>query len=302
MPLYRYFSGGGGLRIPMPLFQILNAGAHARGGIELQDFTIIPCGARSLMEAYEIAWSIYDEVRKIIVERGDQPVVGDEGGLSPPMDSIEEAFGLVMEGIERAGHTNSRRDIAMGMDFAASDFWDEGNGTYNLESMKRTLQSDEWVDLLTEWAMDYHILSLEDPMGEDDWEGWKDLTSRIGGQSQIIGDDLLVTNMDRLERAIQGGNANAILVKPNQAGTMTAAINATRRAKEAGFAPVISARSGETCDTTIADLAVGLDAGQLKLGSHIGSGRTSKYNRLFEIEAEEDIPYAGVSALAFNLR
>ena len=300
LPLYRYFAKGEPGRIPMPLFQVLNAGAHARGGIELQDFTVIPCRAKSLMEAYEMAWSVYDEVRNIIVERGKQPVVGDEGGLSPPLETIEEAFDIVVEGIERAGFTNSSQDMAMGMDIASSDFWDSKNGTYKLESRGEVLGAGEWMDLLIEWADKYHILSLEDPMAEDDWDGWKELTSSIGNKCQLIGDDLLVTNLERLERAIEGRNANAILVKFNQAGTISAAINATRRARDAGFGAVISARSGETCDTTIADLAVGTDAGQLKLGSHIGSGRSSKYNRLFEIEMEYEAKFAGIEALSFK--
>ncbi len=300
MPLYMYLSGGRPGRIPMSLFQVLNAGAHAEGGIEVQDFTILPCRAKSLMEAYEIAWSVYDQLSAIVVERGNQPVIGDEGGLSPPMVDIDEAFGLVLEGIERAGHRNSSNDVAMGLDVAASHFWDAGTGNYVLASEDEELDTGEWIDLVAEWVKDYHILSLEDPMAEDDWEGWRELTSRVGTSCQIIGDDLLVTSMQRLERAIEGRYANAILVKPNQAGTLTAAIRATRRAKEAGFGTVISARSGETCDTTIADLAVGIDAGQIKLGSHIGSGRTSKYNRLFEIEREYEAKYAGIEALSFS--
>lgn len=300
MPLYRHISGGGKISIPMPLFQMLNAGVHAQGGVEIQDFSIIPTRPRSLMEAFEIAWSVYDEIRKIIVERGHQPVVGDEGGLSPPLRKIDEAFELVEEGIERAGHTHSLKDVGMALDLASSHFWDPATGDYILRSEGRSYHRDEWVDVVKGWVEDHHILSVEDPMSEDDWEGWSELTRKIGGRCQVLGDDLLVTNLERLEKAVSEGSANAILIKPNQAGTITGAVIALKRARASGFRTVVSARSGETCDTTISDLAVGLDAGQLKLGSHIGSGRASKYNRLFEIGMESEAEYAGFAALFLN--
>ena len=241
-----------------------------------------------------------DEIRKMIVERGHQPVIGDEGGLSPPLQKIDEAFELVEEGIERAGYTHSLNDIGLGLDIASSHFWDRVTGDYTLKSEERSYHRDEWVDLVRGWVEDHHILSVEDPMSEDDWEGWKELTRKVGGRCQVLGDDLLVTNLERLEKAIREGSANAILIKPNQAGTITGAVLALRRARESGLRTVVSARSGETCDTTISDLAVGLDAGQLKLGSHIGSGRASKYNRLFEIEMESGAEYAGFAALSLN--
>jgi enolase len=300
IPLFVHFSGGKPGRIPMPLFQMLNAGAHAPGGIEIQDFSIIPTRAHSLMEAYEIAWTVFNEVRGMIIESGNQPVVGDEGGLSPPLGSIAEAFDLVEGGIERAGYSHSRGDVALALDVASTHFWDNATGDYILESEQKRFSNEEWIDQVSDWVKDHHIVSIEDPLGEDDWIGWRDLTRRIGGRCQVLGDDLLVTDLNRLDRAIDEGSANAILIKPNQVGTITGAVVATREAKEAGFGTVISARSGETCDTTISDLAVGLDAGQLKLGSHIGSGRTSKYNRLFEIVKESGAEYAGFAALSFN--
>ncbi|NYT12549.1 MAG: phosphopyruvate hydratase [Methanomassiliicoccales archaeon] len=300
IPLYVHLSDGKPGRIPMPLFQMLNAGVHAQGGIEVQDFSIIPTRAHSLMEAYEIAWAVFNEIRGMVIESGNQPVVGDEGGLSPPLGSIAEAFELVEGGIERAGHSHSRGDVALALDVASTHFWDPASGDYLLESEEKRFSREEWVDQISEWVEDHHIVSVEDPLGEDDWDGWRELTLRIGGRCQVLGDDLLVTNLERLKRAIEEGTANAILIKPNQVGTITGAVAATRKAKEAGFGTVISARSGETCDTTISDLAVGLDAGQLKLGSHIGSGRTSKYNRLLEITKEYGAKYAGFAALSFN--
>ena len=300
IPLYVHFSDGKPGRIPMPLFQVINAGVHAQGGIEIQDFSIIPTRAHSLMEAYEIAWTVFNEIRSMIIESGNQPVVGDEGGLSPPLGSISEAFELVEMGIERAGYSHSRSDIALTLDVAATHFWDPASGDYLLESEDKRYTNDEWVDQVSKWVNDHHIVSIEDPLGEDDWAGWRELTRRIGGRCQVLGDDLLVTNLDRLEKAILEGSANAILIKPNQVGTITGAVMATMKAKKAGFGTVISARSGETCDTTISDLAVGLDAGQLKLGSHVGSGRTSKYNRLLEIVNEFGAEYAGFATLPFN--
>ena len=300
IPLYRHIMGGGPGRIPMPIFQMLNAGVHARGGIEIQDISIMPAKAESLMEAYEVAWSVYDEIRRIMTESGQRSVTGDEGGLSPILASVAEAFELVEEGISRAGFKHSRGDVALALDVASSSFFDARTGDYLLRSEGLRCSRGEWLDTVTQWVNDHHIVSIEDPMAEDDWEGWKQLTARIGGRTQVLGDDLLVTNLDRLQRAINEAAANAILVKPNQIGTITGALSATKLAKKSGFGTVISARSGETCDTTISDLAVGLDAGQLKLGSHIGAGRTSKYNRLLEIEMEHGAEYAGFSALPFS--
>jgi len=296
-PLYYYLAHGTPGRIPSPLIQIINAGLHARGGIEIQDFSIITMRANSLMEALETGWDIYNSARELLLSRGERPVVGEEGGLSPPFRNVEEAFQLLEEAVEEAGYRISTDDVALALDVASSHFFDASLKEYRLESEGRTLTSGEMVDLVVDWARDHCLVSIEDPLAEDDWEAWKELNLKIGDRAQILGDDLLATSMERLERCIETRASNAVLVKINQAGTLTRAVRVFRKAREAGMGTVISARSGETCDSFISDLAVALDAGQLKVGSITGSERLSKYNRLFEIEREYPAEYAGRGAL-----
>lgn len=297
-PLYYYLANGRPGRIPAPLIQIINAGLHARGGIEIQDFSVVVMHANSLMEALETGWDIYNSARQLLLLRGERPVVGEEGGLSPPFRNVEEAFQLLEDAVEEAGYRISTDEVALALDVASSHFYDASLKVYQLESEGRTLTSGEMVDLVVEWARNHCLISIEDPLAEDDWEAWKELNSRIGGRTQLIGDDLLATDIDRLERCIETGASNAVLVKINQAGTVTRALRVFRRAREAGMGTVVSARSGETCDSFISDLAVALDAGQLKVGSITGSERLSKYNRLFEIEREYPAEYAGKDSLA----
>ncbi|MFP4545570.1 MAG: phosphopyruvate hydratase [Methanomassiliicoccales archaeon] len=301
LPLYRYLAHDRPGRIPAPIFQILNAGLHARGGIEVQDYSVIPMRATSLMEAMEVVRSVYEGVKEIVMEGGHQPVTGEEGGLSPPLASIEEAFQLLEEGVERAGHTASRKEVAFALDVASTHFYSPSEGLYVLRSSGESLSSGEMVDLVSEWAAQYPLVSIEDPLAEEDWQGWRELTRRLGKSVQILGDDLLVTNQDRVREAIETKAANSVLVKPNQTGTLTRAKRVSEMAKGAGWGQVVSARSGETCDSTISDLAVALDSGQLKVGSITGSERQSKYNRLLEICSEYGGEWAGAAALAFNL-
>ena len=287
-PLYAHVGAGGTGALPLPMVNILSGGLHAQGGVEIQDFLVIPTGATSYSAALETAWSVRDAVRERVMDRGERPLVADEGGFAPPLAALTDAFDLLVAGIEDAGHEPARDDVAIAVDVAASHFFDPDTETYRLESLDRELGRDSMIDLVTEWVEDYPVISLEDPLSEDDWTGWEALQDRIGDRVQLLGDDLLVTNRDRLDRAVESGAANAVLVKPNQAGTITRAVEVLEAASEAGFTTVVSARSGETCDTTIADLAVGLDAGQIKIGSLARSERLAKYNRLLAIERETD--------------
>lgn len=275
--------------MPTPMVNIISGGLHAEGGIEIQDFLIIPQSASSYSEAIEMVWDVRRAVRSRILEDGHRPLVADEGGFAPPLAEITDAFDLLVEGIERAGYQGGK-DVAIAIDVAASHFYDDEAETYRLESVSSTLTREEMISLVMAWTESYPVVSIEDPLAEDDWDGWKQLAERLDSNVQLLGDDLLVTNRERLSRAIDGGMANAVLVKPNQAGTITRAMNVVADATSADIEPVVSARSGETCDTTIADLAVGLDAGQIKIGSLSRSERLAKYNRLFEIERGMDYP------------
>ncbi|MFA9518159.1 phosphopyruvate hydratase [Halopenitus sp. H-Gu1] len=288
-PLYEYIgqkhhSNVADGTLPMPMVNILSGGLHARGGIEIQDFLVIPTGADTYSEGLAMVWQVRDAVESSIVDAGHRPLVADEGGFAPPLDSIEDAFDLVVNGIEAAGFVPGT-DLGLAVDVAASHFYDQDTQRYTLSSVDATLRRSEMVDRVVSWTEQYPLVSIEDPLDEDDWAGWEELASRLT-DVQLLGDDLLVTNGDRLDHALERDAANAVLVKPNQAGTISRAIDVVHRAQDAGCNPVISARSGETCDSTIADLAVGLDAGQIKIGSLARSERLAKYNRLLEIEAE----------------
>lgn len=297
-PLYEYLAPESAGRVPLPMVNVISGGLHATGGIEIQDFLVVPVGADSYPEAIETVWAVRTAVRDRIIAAGERPLVADEGGFAPSLASIDEAFDLLTAGIRDAGFEPARDDVAIAVDVAASHFYDADEHAYVLDSLGLTLDADEMIDRVGSWVDGWPVVSIEDPLAEDDWEGWRSLAARVGDRVQLLGDDLLVTNADRLERAVETGAANAVLVKPNQAGTLTRAIDVIEAAREAGWASVVSARSGETCDVTIADLAVGLDAGQIKIGSLARSERLAKYNRLLAIDRRHDGPFAGADALS----
>lgn len=273
--------------IPRPMVNILSGGLHAHGGVEIQDFLVVPMGADTYSEAIETVWAVRRAVRDRIEDRGVRPLVADEGGFSPPMEGIDEAFELLRAGVEDAGFSPSADDVAFAVDVAATHFYDEQTGEYHLETDGVSLDRAGMIQRLLEWVERYPIVSIEDPLFEDDWEGWRTLADRLE-TVQLLGDDFLVTDRERLDRAIDAEAATAVLVKMNQAGTITRTIDVMERAMDAGLSTVVSARSGETCDSTMADLAVAYGAGQLKVGSLARSERLAKYNRLFEIENERD--------------
>lgn len=291
-PLYEVLGGSGSGQLPVPMVNIISGGLHARGGVEVQDFLAIPIGRPSFATALEDVWEVRQALRDRVLETDQRPLVADEGGFAPSVSDIDDAFDLLIEAIRDAGFTPSRDDIGIAIDVAATHFYDRDSGTYRLESQDQILSSTEMVETVCEWVEEYPIISVEDPLDESDWSHWEMLADRIADDVQLLGDDLIATNADRLHRALDDNAANAVLVKPNQAGTLSRAIDVTRRAQSASAAPVISARSGETCDWTIADLAVALDAGQIKIGSLARSERLCKYNRLLELEKRYGLPYA----------
>ena len=289
-PLYVTLSEGNPGRIPRPMVNILSGGLHARGGIEIQDFLVIPRSAETYSEALETVWSVRDAVR-MHIEKSSKPLVADEGGYAPPMDHINDAFELLKTCVRKAGHEPSRDDVAFAVDVAATHFYDEATGSYALKSLNRTLDREGMISLVESWTDRYPVVSVEDPLVEDDWKGWRQLLERLD-DVQLLGDDFLVTDASRIEQAAESAAANAALIKLNQAGTVTRTLDAIETALEADFSTVISARSGETCDITIADLAVAVDSGQIKVGSLARSERLAKYNRLLEIDRELDAPLA----------
>ncbi len=291
-PLYRYLGGDRAVTLPVPMVNILNGGAHAAGGTDFQEFMVVPLGAATFNQGIRWTAEIFHALGALLRERGLPTSVGDEGGYGPALPSNEAAIELVAEAIGRAGY-RAGEQVAIALDPAASELF--ADDTYALASEDRTLTAGGMVDLWTDWTDRYPIVSIEDGLAEDDWDGWTALTERLGDRAQLVGDDLLVTNQARLERAIEARAANAILVKVNQVGTLTEAMAAVRTAEAAGWGAVISHRSGETEDTTIADLAVAMGMGQIKTGSMSRSERTAKYNRLLRIEEElgERAVYAG---------
>ena len=292
LPLYRYLGEDDAGTLPVPMVNILNGGRHAAGGTDFQEFMVVPLGAPTFREAVRWAAETFHALGALLRERGLPTGVGDEGGYGPALPSNEAAIELVVEAIQRAGYRPGE-DVAIALDPATTELFD--GGSYALASEGRTLNADELIGLWDEWSGRFPVVSLEDGLAEDDWGGWSALTARLGDRLQLVGDDLLVTNQARLERAIAERAANAILVKVNQVGTLTEAIAAVRAASAAGWGTVISHRSGETEDTTIADLAVALGTGQIKTGSMSRSERIAKYNRLLRIEEElgERASYAG---------
>jgi enolase len=296
LPLYRYLGGVDAHRLPVPMFNILNGGKHASDSTDFQEFMVMPLGAPSYAEGLRWAVEVYHALRKVLAERGQPTNVGDEGGFAPSLATNEAAIEVVMEAISRAGYEPGR-DVALALDPAMTELW-TGEG-YRLAREGRTLTSTEMVDFWAAWVERYPIVSLEDALAEDDWDAWAALTAALGDRVQVVGDDLLVTNVARLERAIDARAANSVLVKVNQIGTLTESLAAVHTAQRAGWTAVISHRSGETEDTTIADLVVATGAGQLKGGAPARSDRVAKYNRLLRIADElgESATYAGWSAL-----
>jgi len=284
LPLYRYLGGPlTSFTLPVPMMNILNGGKHALEGTDFQEFMIVPVGAPSFGEALRWGAETYHSLKDVLTAKGHSTSVGDEGGFAPSLGRNEEGVELILAAIERAGYEPGK-DIDIALDPAATEFFKEGE--YLLAKEGETLSSPEMVELYARWLERYPLISIEDGLAEDDWEGWQMLTRRLGDEAQIVGDDLLVTNTARLKRAIELGAANAILIKVNQIGTLTEAVAAVEMAKRAGWGAIVSHRSGETEDTTIADLAVALGMGQIKTGAPCRSDRLAKYNRLLRIDED----------------
>jgi enolase len=298
VPLYQRLGGDVRPLLPLPMVNVISGGAHASGGIDVQDLLVVPVGASSFAEAIEWAARVRRATAEVAAEKGlAVRLVADEGGLGPEHLSTAEALDLLGQGIVRSG-LRPGDDASIAIDVAATQL-SLGAGSYALRNQGVTLRADEFVDLIAGWCRTYPIVSVEDPLADDDWEGWARATRRLEGGLQILGDDLLVTDPARLARAIAGGVANAVLVKPNQVGTVSQAQRVVREAHRAGYATVVSARSGDTEEEWLSDLAVGWRAGQIKVGSTMRSERTAKWNRLLEIEAlDPDAEYAGRSALS----
>lgn len=299
LPLYRYIGGVYAHVLPVPMMNILNGGAHtAWQSTDAQEFMVMPFGASSFSEGLRWGAEIYHTLKTVLKARGYPTLVGDEGGYAPPLKSNVEAVEVILEAIEKAGY-KAGEQVAIALDPAASEFYDAETKTYNLRKEGRKLSSDEMVAFWMNWVDQYPIVSIEDGLAEDDWDGWKHITAEIGSKIQLVGDDLLVTNPERVRRAIKEKACNALLVKVNQIGSLTETIEAVETCHRAGWRAVTSHRSGETEDATIADLAVALNTGQIKTGAPARSDRVAKYNQLLRIEAElgETAAYAGWAAI-----
>jgi enolase 1/2/3 len=295
LPLYRYVGGADAHVLPVPMMNVINGGVHAQNSIDLQEFMVVPAGAGTFAEALRMGSETFHALKALLHGRGLATAVGDEGGFAPDLGSAGEAIEAILEAAESAGH---RESVAIALDPASSEFYRDG--AYHLEGEGRTLSSAEMVDYLAELADRFPIVSIEDGLAEDDWDGWRLLTQRLGGKVQLVGDDIFVTNPGRLKRGIDGGVANAILIKVNQIGTLSETLDTMRLAGESGYASVISHRSGETEDTTIADLAVATNCGQIKTGAPSRTDRVAKYNQLLRIEEElgDAARYPGRDAFA----
>ena len=293
--LFRYMGGADASVMPVPMMNIINGGSHADNSIDLQEFMIVPVGASSITEAIRYGAEVFHALKKVLIDLGMNTAVGDEGGFAPDLASNEAAIEVILTAIDNAGYV-AGKDIMIAIDAASSEFYHDGQ--YVLASENRSLSSAEFVDLLADWVDQYPIISIEDGMDENDWAGWKLLTDRTGDKVQLVGDDLFVTNTKILSQGIEQGVANSILIKVNQIGTLTETLAAIDMAKNAGYTAVVSHRSGETEDTTIADLAVATNAGQIKTGSLSRSDRIAKYNQLIRIEEElgDAASYPGMKA------
>ena len=301
LPLYRYFGGMNGTQLPVPMMNVINGGAHANNSLDLQEFMIVPVGASSFREALRQGAEVFHALKKIIDGKGMSTAVGDEGGFAPSVDNHEAAIQLILQAISDAGYTPGQ-EIVLALDCAASEFYKDGQYVLEGEGGVK-LSAQQWTDMLATWVDKYPIISIEDGMAEGDWDGWKLLTDKLGQKVQLVGDDLFVTNTKILKEGIDKHIANSILIKINQIGTLTETFAAIEMAKRAGYTAVISHRSGETEDSTIADIAVGLNAGQIKTGSLSRSDRMAKYNQLLRIEEDlgDMAQYPGRAAF-YNLR
>jgi enolase len=297
LPLYRYVGGAGARTLPVPLMNILNGGAHADSNVDIQEFMVVPLGAPSFAEALRYGAEIFHALKKALKARGASTGVGDEGGYAPSLPSNEEALKVIAEAIGQTG-LELGEQVALALDVASSEFFDKASGRYKLKGEGKELDRRALVDWYAQLASHYPIVSIEDGCAEDDWEGWKLLSEKLGGKVQLVGDDLFVTNVERLGKGIAQGIANSLLVKVNQIGSLTETLEAVRMAHRAGYTTVMSHRSGETEDTTIADLAVACDCGQIKTGSASRTDRVAKYNQLLRIEEElgSSARYAGRDA------
>ncbi|GIM29490.1 enolase [Clostridium polyendosporum] len=300
LPLYQYIGGVNAKVLPVPMMNIINGGKHADNSVDLQEFMIMPVGAPSFSEALRMGAEVYHSLKKLLNDKGYATGIGDEGGFAPNLKSNEEAITVILEAIEKAGYKPGQ-DIYIAIDAASSEYYKDGK--YVLENEGKTLTPAEMVDFYGAWVAKYPIISIEDGMAEEDWEGWKILTEKLGGKVQLVGDDLFVTNTTRLTTGIEKGVANSILIKLNQIGTLTETLNSIEMANRAGYTAVVSHRSGETEDTTISDLVVAVNAGQIKTGAPARSERVAKYNQLLRIEEnlDEVAEYRGLKAF-FNIK
>jgi len=285
LPLYKYIGGVGANTLPVPMMNILNGGSHADNKIDIQEFMVMPFGANSFSEGLQMGTEIFHTLKAVLKSKGHNTNVGDEGGFAPNLGSNEEAIEFVLEAVDKAGY-KAGEDVFIALDAAASEFYNKDTQKYVFESTGDERTAAEMVDFWKEWREKYPIVSIEDGLDEDDWDGWKALTDAIGGNTQIVGDDLFVTNTNRLAKGIQNGIANSILIKVNQIGTLSETIDAVNMATKNSYTSVMSHRSGETEDSTIADLAVALNTGQIKTGSASRSDRIAKYNQLLRIEED----------------
>ena len=299
LPLYQYLGGENSYQMPVPMMNIINGGAHADNSVDMQEFMILPVGASSIREAVRYGTEVFHALKSVLSKLGLGTTVGDEGGFAPNLSSNEQAIEVILEAIKNAGY-KAGEDILLGLDVASSEFYQDG--IYTLESENKKLNAQEFIEYLTPWFDKYPIITMEDGMAEDDWDGWDLMTEKFGKDVQLVGDDLFVTNTKILQEGIDKNIGNSILIKVNQIGTLTETLAAINMAKNAGYTAVISHRSGETEDTTIADLAVATSAGQIKTGSLSRSDRVAKYNRLMKIEDQlgSNASYPGINAF-YNL-
>ncbi len=302
LPLYQYVGGINAKQLPVPMMNIINGGEHADNSVDVQEFMILPVGAKSFKEALRMGAEVFHALKKVLAERNLSCGVGDEGGFAPNLGSNKEALQLIVDAIKAAGYTPGE-DVKLGLDVAATEMYDKETKLYDLKHEGKKLTAEQMVDLYEEWVNEFPIVTIEDGLDEEDWDGWKILTERLGKKIQLVGDDLFVTNTERLERGIEAGVANSILIKVNQIGTLTETLDAIEMAKRAGYTAVISHRSGETEDNTIADLAVAVNAGQIKTGAPSRTDRVAKYNQLLRIEdmIGETSRYCGMNSF-YNLK
>ncbi|MFV0288927.1 MAG: phosphopyruvate hydratase [Mycoplasmatales bacterium] len=302
LPLYQYLGGFNAKEMPVPMMNIINGGEHADNSVDIQEFMILPVSAKSFKEGIRMGAEVFHALKSVLNSKGYVTAVGDEGGFAPNLASNEEAIQVIMEAIEKAGYKPDA-DVKIGMDAAASEFYDKDTKKYNLKGEGRELTSDELIALYEEWVEKYPIITIEDGLDENDWDGFKILTEKLGNKIQLVGDDLFVTNTEILARGIEKGISNSILIKVNQIGTLTETFDAIEMAKKAGYTAVVSHRSGETEDATIADIAVATNAGQIKTGSASRTDRIAKYNQLLRIEDElgDLAQYKGLDAF-YNLK